>query len=167
MTGAAAQVAEAIRKGVFKSIVVTSRQSTPDGRVWQEFKTVIARPVTVEQAPDYVATYAPENRRPMVLKQIAPLITRSVSPLLLRFAIEQALVGEVSSTSTLDLVVQYVEALRAGRLDLSADDMLRAASIAATEAVRESLVPPELYQAYLKGRLVQEADGMVGLNCTS
>ena len=115
MADAVAQVADAIRKGVFKSIVVTSRQPRPDGRVWQEFKTVIALPVTVEQASDYVATYAPENRRPLVLQQIAPLITRSVSPLFLRFAIEQALVGEVSSTSTLDLVLQYVEALRAGR----------------------------------------------------
>jgi hypothetical protein len=68
----------------------------------------------------------------------------SVSPLFLRFAIEQALMGELGSTRTLDLVLQYVEALRAGKLDINADDMLRAASIAATEAVRESLVPGEI-----------------------
>ena len=127
-------------------------------------RSLRVRPVTVEQAPDYVATYAPEDRRPLVLTQIAPLITRSASPLLLRFSIEQALVGEVSSTSTLDLVLQYVEALRAGRLDLSADDMLRAASIAATEAVRESLVPREIEQSYLRGVLVKEADGIVFMN---
>jgi hypothetical protein len=48
---AVAQVADGIRKGVFKSIVVTSRQPRPDGQVWQEFKRVIALPVTVEQAP--------------------------------------------------------------------------------------------------------------------
>jgi hypothetical protein len=47
----------------------------------------------------------------------------------LRFAIEQSLIGEGTSTSTLDLVLQYFEALRVGRLDLSADDMQRAASM--------------------------------------
>ena len=87
-----------------------------------------------------------------------------MSPLFLRFAIEQALIGELSSTSTLDLVLKYVEALRAGRLDLSADDMLRAASITATEAVRESLVPREIEQAYLRGVLVKETDGLAFMN---
>jgi hypothetical protein len=46
-------------------------------------------------------------------KAVAQLV---VSPL----AIEQALTGDVASTNTLDLVLQYVEALRAGRIDLSA-----------------------------------------------
>src|SRR5262249_55205489 len=62
------------------------------------------------------------------------------------------------STSTLDLVLQYVEALRVGRLDLSAEDMLRAAAIAATEAVRESLVPREIDYGFLRGVLVKEAE---------
>jgi len=101
-----------------------------------------------------------------VAQQIAPLVaaSRSLSPLFVRFAIEQALAGQVTSTSTLDLVLQYVEALRAGRLNLNADDTLRAASIAATEAVRESLVPREIEQAYLRGVLVKEADAMGFMN---
>jgi len=97
-----------------------------------------------------------------VSQQIAPLVvaSRSLSPLLVRFAIEQALAGQATATGMLDLVLQYVEALRAGRLDLNADDMLRAASVAATEAVRESLAPREIEQAYLRGVLVKEADAM-------
>jgi len=42
--------------------------------------------------------------------------------------------------------------------------MLRAASIAATEAVRESLAPREIEQAYLRGVLVKEADAMAFMN---
>ena len=55
-------------------------------------KTVNARPLTRDQVPDYIATYAPEDRRAWVSQQIAPLITDKgpVSPLFLRFAIEQA-----------------------------------------------------------------------------
>jgi hypothetical protein len=132
----------------------------------EQIKTVNARPLTRDQVPDYIATYAPEDRRSWVSQQIAPLITDKgpVSPLFLRFAIEQALLGEVTSTTTLDLVLQYVEALRAGRLDLNADDMLKAASITATEAVREGLVPREIEHAYLRGVLVKKADGLAFMN---
>jgi hypothetical protein len=82
----------------------------------------------------------------------------------MRFAIEQALAGQATSTGTLDLVLKYVEALRVGRLDLNADDMLRAASMAATEAVRENLVPREVEQAYLRGVLVKAADAIAFMN---
>ncbi|MBV8336450.1 MAG: hypothetical protein JO358_13610, partial [Alphaproteobacteria bacterium] len=41
---------------------------------------------------------------------------------------------------------------------------LRAASVAATEAVGESLAPHEIEQAYLRGVLVKEADGMGFMN---
>jgi len=87
-----------------------------------------------------------------------------MSPLFLRFAIEQAADGKVTSTSTLDLVLQYVEALRAGKLDISAEDMLRSASITATEAVRQDLVPREIEHDYLRGVLVKEADLLVFMN---
>jgi hypothetical protein len=87
-----------------------------------------------------------------------------MSPLFLRFAIEQALLGEVTATSTLDLVLQYVEALRLGKLDLNSDDMLRAASIAAAEAVRESLTPREIGQELLRGVLLTQADTMPFMN---
>jgi WD40 repeat protein len=166
MSDAADRVAAAINSGTFKSIIVTSRQPAPIGKVWQTFRSITALPLTAAQVPDYVAAYAPQDRRAQVLERIKPLITdkRSLSPLFLRFAIEQALAGTATSTSTLDLVLQYVEALRAGKLDLSADDMLRAASIAAREAVRESLVPREIEQSYLRAMLVKEADAIAFMN---
>jgi hypothetical protein len=166
MTNAVDQVADEVEKGSFTSAVVTSRQPQPNGRVWQTFKPIVALPLTPEQIPDYVATYAPPERWAEVPRQIGPLLeaSRSVSPLFVRFAIEQALAGQATSNSTLDLVLRYVEALRAGRLDLNADDMLRAASVAATEAVRESLAPREIEQAYLRGVLVKEADGLAFMN---
>ena len=61
MTDATDQVTQAVGKGIFKSIVVTSRQSTPTGRVWETFKTLVAQPLTQEQVPAYVETYAPER----------------------------------------------------------------------------------------------------------
>jgi hypothetical protein len=167
MPDARNRVAEELAKKNFTSVVVTSRQPLPDGKVWEAFKLITAQPLAQERIPDYVATYA-EERRAEVSPQIAPLVatSQSVSPLFVRFAIEQALAGQgqLTSTSTLDLVQRYVEALRAGRLDLNADDMLRAASLAATEAVRESLAPREIEPAYLRGVLVKEADGMSFMN---
>lgn len=160
MTDATDQVAQTVGRGIFKFVVVTSRQPAPTGQVWETFETLIAQPLTPEQVPVYVATYAPTDRRLWVLQQIEPLISnkRRLSPLFLRFAIEQSLVGEVTSTTTLDLILQYVEALRFGKLDLNGDDMLRAASTAATEAIRESLVPREIEQGVLRGVLIKEAD---------
>jgi hypothetical protein len=160
LANATEQVADAVGKGMFKLVVVTSRQARPSGRVWEKFKTIAARPLTVEQVPDYVATYAPEDRRSDVLRRIEPLITadKPMSPLFVRFAIAQALEGEVTSTSAIDLVLQYVEALSIGRVDLSYDDMVRAASIAAREAVRNSLTPHEIEPDYLRGVLAKEAD---------
>jgi hypothetical protein len=166
MSNAVDRVAVAVDSGAFKSVVVTSRQSAPKGKVWQSFRSIAVLPLTTAEVPNYVATYAPEDRRAQVLERIKPLTTdeRSLSPLFLRFAIEQALTGEVTATSTLDLVLQYVEALRADKLDLSADDMLRAASIAAKEALREGLAPREIEQSYLRGVLVKEADSMAFVN---
>jgi hypothetical protein len=166
MADAIDRVADEVGGGKFRSVVVTSRQPPPSGHVWQTFKALVALPLTPAQIPDYVATYAPPERGAGVSQQITPLIaaSRSLSPLFVRFAIEQVLAGQMASTNTLALVLQYVEALRAGRLDLNADDMLRAASIAATEVVRESLVPREIEQAYLRGVLVKEADAMAFMN---
>jgi hypothetical protein len=166
MSGAVDGIADAVGSGAFKSIIVTSRQPAPQGKIWQHFRPISALPLTATQVPDYVSAYAPQDRRAHVLARIQPLIAgkSAINPLFLRFAIEQALAGAITSTSTLDLVLQYVEALRASKLDISADDMLRAASIAAKEAVREKLVPREIEQSYLRGVLAKEADAMPFMN---
>jgi hypothetical protein len=169
MADATTQLADLVGQGAFRSVIVTSRQPRPGGAVWQDFQTVVARPLTEDDVDPYVATYATEAEREQVRQRITPLVIarRDISPLFLRFAIAQAMSGEVTSTNTLDLVFQYVEALRSGRVDLSADDMLRAAAIAATEAVRESLAPREFEQAYLRGVLVQEADRLGFMNANN
>jgi hypothetical protein len=85
MMYASDQVAQTVGRGIFKSIVVTSRLPAPTGQVWETFKTVIAHPLTQNQVPAYIETYAPENRRAWVSQQILPLIKnkRSLSPLFL------------------------------------------------------------------------------------
>jgi hypothetical protein len=149
IANATAQVADVAGKGgAFRSAIVTSRQDRPADAAWQGFDTIIAHPLTEDDVVPYVDAYVAEAERAEVRRRIDPLVTgrREISPLFLRFAIEQAARGDVTSTTMLDLVFQYVEALRSGRVDLSADDMRRAASIAATEVVRESLTPRELEQ---------------------
>jgi hypothetical protein len=83
-----------------------------------------------------------------------------MSPLFMRFAIQEAIKGEVTTKSWLDLVLDYVEGLREGRLDLAGDDMLRAAAFAAMEAIRETLVPQEIEREFLRGVLSKEADAL-------
>ena len=61
-------------------------------------------------------------------------------------------------------MLQYVEALRRDRVDLNADDMLRASAIAATEFVRDTLAPREIEPLYLRGVLVAEVDKLAFLN---
>ena len=103
MPDAVERIANAVGSGAFKSVIVSSRQPAPNGKTWQGFTSMTAVPLTAAQAPEYVATYAPKDSRAQVLDRIAPLIAdkQSISPLFLRFAVEQALTGPVASTSTL------------------------------------------------------------------
>jgi len=162
MTDAAERVGKALSEGHFRHLVVTSREAPAQGQVWHWMDRVSTRALAREDVPAFVAAYAPEERRAEVEDRIAPLVNEPTmpSPLFLRFAIEQALEGRLGSTEKLDLVLHHVEALRAGRVDLSADDMARAAWITAVEAVREheSLVRGEIEQSFLRGVLVSEAD---------
>jgi hypothetical protein len=74
MADAVDRVADGVGKGSFTSVVVTSRQPRPNGHVWQSFKPIAALPLAPEQIPDYVKTYAPEERWTEVSDQIAPLV---------------------------------------------------------------------------------------------
>jgi hypothetical protein len=76
------------------------------------------------------------KQRPMLMRaRLEPLLRddQPISPLFARFAIEQTAADGGPVGSPLHLAMRYVEALRAGRLDLNADDMLRASGIAAFE----------------------------------
>ena len=78
-------------------MVVTSRKPREEGKVWETFEALVARPLTADEVPAYVDEYVPEDRREHVSAQIAPLIAgrTAFSPLFLRFAIEQALKGDL------------------------------------------------------------------------
>jgi hypothetical protein len=141
-------------------MLVTSRKPKGDGKVWETFEMLVAHPLTKDEVPPYIDEYVSSDRSQEISGRLAPLIANRTdfSPLFLRFAIAQALQGPLTITSTRDLVLQYVEALRKGRIDLDADDMLRASAIVATEAVRDTLAPREIELPYLRGILVVEAD---------
>ena len=159
-------VAEAARRGAFSKMIVTSREPCPEGASWRDFKRIEVRPLTRERLPDYVRTYAPASDVETVLARLEPLLRddQPTSPLFARFAIEQAAADDAAVGSPLHLAMRYVEALRAARLDLSADDMLRASGIAAFESVREALAPREIEAQYLRGVLASEADGAPFMN---
>lgn len=163
------QVAALIRGGTFRSVAVTSRRPLSQGAVWEKFDTIEARPLTRDQAPQYIATYTPEDLRPQVESRLAPLVAASetLNPLYLRFAIERAIAGELEKTSWGELVDAYLDGLRADRIDLSHDDMLRACRIAATEALRGAEAPRELDSEYLRGVLARAADELPFMNAAS
>jgi WD40 repeat protein len=160
MPDATKRVAEAIQSGTFRSMLVTSRKPKGDGKAWEGFEMLTARPLTRDEVPPYIDEYVPSGQGEEVSGRLTRLIENRTdfSPLFLRFAIEQALQGPLTATGTRDLVLHYVEALRKGRIDLDADDMLRAAAIVATESVRETLAPREVGLEYLRGILRAEAD---------
>jgi hypothetical protein len=160
------RIEEPIGRRAFPAVVITSRQQRPEGKTWEAFKTITPRPLTMDQIADYVATYAPEGRRVEVRQRIDHLLGHGqpLSPLFVRFAIEQALKGPLSATSARDLVLRYVEELREGKLDLGASDMVRAAKIAAREATQQGTTPRELEEPYLRGVLVTEARGLPFMN---
>jgi hypothetical protein len=128
------------------------------------------RPLEREDIADFVEAYVAEYQHAEVASRIAPLIDKPPmpNPLFLRFAIEQALRNPLGSTKKLDLVMQYIEGLRSDELrlkiDLRDEDMVRAASAAAIEAVRDSLVPREIERLHLRAILMKEADEIAFLS---
>ena len=127
-------VTGAVRSGDFRHLIVTSRTAPPSGAVWDASRRITPAPIGKEDVPLFIETYAPEQKA-LVGERIAPLVDKEPlpSPLFLRFAIEQAATSPLESTDKVDLVLDYVEALREERVDLSRLDMTRAASIAAVE----------------------------------
>jgi hypothetical protein len=166
MADAMQRVEDPIGRAVFPAVIVTSRQERPAGKTWEGFGAITARPLTMDQIDAYVGTYAPEERRVEVRQRIDRLLGRGqpLSPLFVRFAIEQALKAPLTATSARDLVLRYVEELREGKLDLGGDDMMRAAEIAAREAIRHGTTPREIESLYLRGVLVKEADELPFMN---
>jgi len=152
-------VAALVRDDQLRAVVVTSRGPRPSGKVWEAFQDIEVEPLTRDQVPEYIATYAPEDQRAVVEERLGPLLegAETLSPLYLRFAIERALEGELKRPYQEGLVLDYLERLREDRIDLGADDMIRACRIAAAEALRDSPTPRQLDAEYLRGVLAGNA----------
>ncbi len=154
------QLSSAVAEGWLKSVIVTSRAGLPDGQAWEKFEQIATCPLKLNDVADYVSAYVPENKRKIVRERLESFLTddSELSPLFLRFAIEQAMKQDITSTDAVQLVLQYVEELRDGKLDFNPDDMLRSACIVAIESIRESLAPREVSADYLRAALTSEAD---------
>ena len=166
MADAVTRVDHAVDTGEVRHLIVTSRAAPPPGRTWERVRRLTPTPITPAHVPAFIEAYADGADSGIVAERIAPLILPDAmpSPLFLRFAIEQARDGSLGSTAKVDLVLDYVEALRAKRVDLARDDMIRAAAITSLEAFRDSNAPREIDRAHLRGVLTADADGTPFMN---
>src|SRR5262249_33297383 len=87
---AIASVSEAVRRTVFRRMIVTSRTPCPAGMTWRDFHTIEARPLRRDRLPAYAKAYAPQVEFDTVLERIQPLLNNDqpLNPLFARFAIE-------------------------------------------------------------------------------
>ena len=157
------QISKALTEDKLRAVIITSREPPPPGRIWETFRHVEARPVSRLQVPAFATTYVQDEAcRDRVLKRLAPLLEgdESFNPLYLRFAIERATVGELEEVSWSQLVLDYLEGLRADRIDLWPDDMVRACRLAAVESLRGADTPREIESQYLRGVFARESDGL-------
>ena len=168
--GAVEDVEGALARGEFRHLIVTSRSSPPSAQVWEKAIVIETKPLKPEDVPNFVEKYVDDPaERSIVQERISPLVDRPPlpSPLFLRFAIEQATADDIGSLARIDLVFRYVEAARANRVDVGAEDFRRAAGVSAIEAIRsDELRPRELEFEYLRGVLIREADSSRFLNET-
>ncbi|MCJ8271646.1 MAG: WD40 repeat domain-containing protein, partial [Psychrosphaera sp.] len=154
------EISSAINQGIFTKLIITSRKQVNKGKAWENFTQIEVKSITKEQLPDYIQTYAAERDYELVYQRIQPLVNTHIglSPLFIRFAIEQALAGDSEIDSNLSLVRQYLEALRESRINLSQDDMVRASAVVAFESMRNCDTPREIGTDYLRGVLQTESD---------
>ena len=158
--GALESVAEAIEDGEFRHFVVTSREGPPGGQAWQGVERIRPKELSKDDVDAFVRVYASAGEWRLVAERIEMLVGggRLPSPLFLRFAIRQARCGPLKATDRLSLVLEYVEALRAGRVDVGKDSMARAAAVAAVESVQGELQPQEFAREWLEAALTVESN---------
>ena len=160
MVDASDRIRDAISDRDFQHLVVTSRERPPRGQAFQAFELVKPPALERHHVGGFIEVYLSKAETPDVEERIAPLLNRGSmpSPLFLRFAIEQVAQGSLQATDRLSLVLQYLEALRDGRVDISLDDMRRAAGTAAIESIQEHLRPQEISGDQLRGALTREGN---------
>lgn len=165
MDDALARIKNAVLKGEFRHLVVTSRESpSKDDRIWQSMTRIEPRPLDQAHLLPFIQVYLPKAT-PLDAKDVhtklVPLLddVRMPSPLFLRFAIEQMpLEGSLTTLDGLLLTLRYIETLRKERLGVNPTDMRRAAAIAAIQSIRQRLKPQEFSEEALRTALETEGD---------
>lgn len=164
---AVTRVGEAIANGDFKYVIINSREQPPIGQTWEMVHVLEARSLGLDDIPAFVVSYVDEvSARGTIEKKVRRLllgtsVMRSPSALFLRFALEQMMEEEDTSSRNMDLVLRYIEAARKGKVDIAAEDFQRAACVAAVEALRhenERLAPAEIVHDRFIGSLNAAAD---------
>ena len=154
-------VKQAIACHDFRHLLVTSRNPRPEDQGFQSMRCLSPKPLTFNDTRLFIETYLLDgggNEMGVIEDRIAPFLDRErmPNPLFLRFAIEQGAVGPLKAIDRTSLVLEYVEALRFGKLDIQSEDMKRASAIAAIESVQERFVPKEFTEVGLSGALTRE-----------
>ena len=159
MTDAKEIVEAAVSNHDFRHLVVTSRKIRPDGHAWETMERVTPETFAHKDLREFIGVYVGEAKLAAIVeRRITPLLKRErmPSPLFLRFAITQAECGSLKAIDRTRLVLDYVEALRANRINIQSSDMKRAAAIAAITSFHDRLFPQEFSEQQLLGTVMTE-----------
>ena len=153
-----ASVKQAITSLDFRHLVVTSRERPPQDQIWQSVRQITPRDLKQEDVPRFIEAYLPgppTDRKEQFERDIQSLLSgkEMPSPLFLRFLIEQAWERSIRTIDPLSLVLEYLDALRFGKIDIRRSDMERAASVAAVTSVHDELRPLAFSEERLRGAL--------------
>ena len=160
MEGALRLVGDAIGNGDFRHVIVTSREKRPEGMPWEAMIEITPGVLKRKHVGALWKMYAPGAHGPEVERHLEGVLGRDQmpSPLFLRFAIEQTAVGSAHGTDHMSLVLEYVETLRRGRIDIDRTGMLRAACTAAIEVIERNLRAQEISAEQLEWAVRKESN---------
>ena len=160
MKHALQSVQDAISTPVFRHLVVTSREEPPEGQIWEHMRRVQPQKLTRADLTNFIGTYCPNAEVEPLRAKVAPLLesTYMPSPLFLRFAIEQAVRGDLKAGDGLTVILEYVRALNEGKMDIGVSDFLRAAGVTAVLSIQEFLFPTEFSEFEVLHALSKESN---------
>ena len=171
--GKTKEVNRCIADRAFRHLIVTSREKPEPAQAIEQMKTKEAPELKKENVEAFIKTYVgngDDGKVRRVNDAIRPFIEtpETLSPLFLRFAVEQAekatcaggtLAGRIDSHWL--LIERYLDGLRIGQADnirINAIDMRRGAGSAAIVAVRSGLCAAEFSEVSLLEALRAEED---------
>jgi HEAT repeat protein len=153
------QVGNISRKKLFRHLITTSRNDKPEGGSFEAFREVSVGAINSQYLKVLIGAYADNLEPQAVLKQLGPLLGdgSSINPLFAKMAIRQVAKGDELPSTYTELIVKYVQRLSPPNEAAPTEhDLLRAASIAAFECVKDDLKSQEIDPEFLVGKLDTE-----------